>query len=78
MLWAACATWVLALIVLNELYTDAGRATVFNATNSISYTGTGAATTNQAVYGRITGAQLAAAKKGSYTDTVAMIITYTP
>ena len=61
-----------------ELYTDAGRLTVLNATNSISYTGTGAATTSQAIYGRITGAQLAAAKKGSYTDTVAMTITYTP
>ena len=61
-----------------ELYTNAGRATVLNAANSISYTGTGAATTTQAIYGRITGAQLAAAKKGSYPDTVGMTITYTP
>lgn len=62
-----------------ELYTDSGRGTVLDATTgSIAYTGTGAATTDKAVYGRITGAQLAAAKKGSYADTVAMTITYTP
>lgn len=60
-----------------ELYTDAGRSTVLNATNSISYTGTGLVT-SQTVYGRITGAQVAAAKKGSYADTVLMTITYTP
>ena len=67
-----------ANVLAYELYTDTGRGTVLNASNSIAYTGTGAATTTQAIYGRITGAQLAAAKKGSYTDTVAMIITYTP
>lgn len=61
-----------------ELYTDSGRTTVFNATNSIPYTGTGAATTTTAIYGRILGTDLAAAKKGSYADTVAMTITYTP
>ncbi|MDQ0586625.1 spore coat U domain-containing protein [Variovorax paradoxus] len=61
-----------------ELYTSSGRATVFNATNSIAYTGTGAATTTTAIYGRILGADLAAAKKGTYADTVAMTITYTP
>ena len=61
-----------------ELYTDALRGTVLNGTNSIGYTGTGAATTDTVIYGRITGAQLAAAKKGDYTDTVAMTITYTP
>ncbi len=62
-----------------ELYTDSGRGTVLDTTTgSIAYTGTGAATTNKAVYGRITGAQLAAAKKGTYSDTVALTITYTP
>ena len=60
-----------------ELYTDAGRLTVLSPVNAISYTGTGLVT-SQTVYGRITGAQLAAAKKGSYTDTVAMTITYSP
>jgi spore coat protein U-like protein len=62
-----------------ELYTTAGRTTVLDATTgSIPYTGTGAATTDKAVYGRIAGAQLGAAKAGSYSDTVAMLITYTP
>ena len=61
-----------------ELYTTSGRTTVLNGTNSISYTGTGAATTTETIYARITGAQLAAAKKGVYSDTVAMTITYTP
>jgi spore coat protein U-like protein len=62
-----------------ELYTDSGRGTVLDATTgAISYTGTGATTTDKAIFGRITGAQLAAAKKGSYSDTVAMTITYTP
>ena len=61
-----------------ELYTDSGYGTVLDSTTgAISYTGTGAAT-NKTIYGRITGAQLAAAKKGSYADTVAMTITYTP
>lgn len=61
-----------------ELYTNTGRGTVLNGTNSIAYTGTGAATTTDTIFARITGAQLAAAKKGSYADTVAMTITYTP
>ena len=61
-----------------ELYTNAGRSLVLNATNAISYTGTGLAVTTQTVYGRITGAQVAAAKKGSYADTVLMTVTYTP
>ena len=62
-----------------ELYTDSGRGTVLDtSTGAISYTGTGAATTDKAIFGRITGAQLAAAKKGSYSDVVAMTITYTP
>ncbi len=60
-----------------ELYTDATRLTVLNPVNAISYTGTGLVT-SQTIYGRITGSQLAAAKKGSYSDTVAMTITYTP
>ena len=62
-----------------ELYTDVGLGTVLDASSgSISYSGTGAATTDKAVYGRITGAQLAATKKGSYSDTVGLTITYTP
>lgn len=62
-----------------ELYTDAGRLTVLDTTTgSIPYTGTGAATTTTAVFGRILGTDIAAAKKGTYADTVAMTITYTP
>ncbi|MDM0117584.1 spore coat U domain-containing protein [Variovorax sp. J22R133] len=62
-----------------ELYTSSAYTTVLDgASGVIAYTGTGAATTNKAIYGRITGAQLAAAKKGTYADTVAMTITYTP
>ena len=62
-----------------ELYADAGYSTVLdNASGVIAYTGTGAATTTDRVYGRITAAQLAAAKKGTYADTVALTITYTP
>ncbi|MFT5644138.1 MAG: spore coat protein U-like protein [Janthinobacterium sp.] len=61
-----------------ELYADAVRATVLNGTNGIAYTGTGATTTNTVIYGQITGTQLAAAPKGTYADTVAMTITYTP
>ena len=62
-----------------ELYTTADLATVLDTTTgSIPYTGTGATTTNTVIYGKITGAQLAAAPKGSYTDTVGLTITYTP
>ena len=61
-----------------ELFTTAGRTVVLNGANSIPYTGTGAATTTTVIYGRITGAQLAAAKKGVYADTVAMVVNYTP
>lgn len=63
-----------------ELYADAGRLTVLDNTvpGSIAYTGTGAATTTDAIYGRVTAAQLAAAVKGTYSDTVALTITYTP
>ena len=62
-----------------ELYTSGARTTVLDtATGSIPYTGTGAATTTTAIYGRILGSNLAAAKKGTYADTVAMTITYTP
>ena len=61
-----------------ELYTATGRTTVLDATTgSIAYSGTGAASA-VTVYGRVTAAQLALAKKGTYSDTVAMTVTYTP
>lgn len=62
-----------------QLYTDADRLTVLNTTTgSINYTGTGAATTTTAIYGRIDGAALQAAKAGTYVDTVGLTVTYTP
>lgn len=61
-----------------ELYTNSSRSTVLNADNSIAYTGTGAATTATSIFGRIAGADLQAATKGTYTDSVGLTITYTP
>lgn len=66
-----------------ELYADAGRTNILGsdpavANKFIAYTGTGAATTTTSVYGRITGAQLAAAPKGTYGDTVSLTVNYTP
>ena len=60
-----------------ELYTSADRTTVLNSTNAISYSGTGAAQ-SVAVYGRILGSDLQTAKIGTYSDTAALTITYTP
>ena len=63
-----------------ELYTSALLSTVLDtSTGAIAYTGTGLAETNKSVvYGKILGADLAAAKAGAYADTVALTITYTP
>jgi spore coat protein U-like protein len=61
-----------------ELYTTNARDVIFNSTNSIAYTGTGAATTTVSIYGQIAGADLQSAKKGVYSDTVALTINYTP
>jgi spore coat protein U-like protein len=61
-----------------ELYTSAGRTTVLDTSaGSIAYTGTGA-DGYVTIYGRITAANLAAAKAGTYTDVVALTVTYTP
>lgn len=61
-----------------ELYTSSARTTALDTTTgSIAYTGTGADDT-LTIYGRIPGSSLAAAKAGSYSDTVALSITYTP
>lgn len=62
-----------------QLYTDADRSTVLDTTTgSIGYTGTGAATTSTAIYGRISGPALQAAKAGVYADAVGLTVTYTP
>ena len=61
-----------------ELYTDSARTTVLDATTgSIAYAGTGS-DSSVTVYGRIAAASLAAAKAGTYSDTVALTVTYTP
>jgi spore coat protein U-like protein len=62
-----------------QLYTTAARTIALDTTTgSIPYTGTGSATTTTAIYGQILAADLNAAKKGSYSDTVALTLTYTP
>lgn len=61
-----------------DLYTASGRTTKLSTANSIAYTGTGLATATATIFGRISGANLAVAKAGIYTDTVAMTITYSP
>ncbi len=61
-----------------ELYTASERTTVLDsASGSIAHTGTGANET-VTIYGRILGADLAAAKAGTYADTVALTVNYTP
>lgn len=60
------------------LYTTAARDVPFSGATTIDYTGTGAATTTNLIYGQITQAQLALAPKGVYSDTVGLTITYTP
>ncbi len=57
-----------------NLYTDSGRTTVWNGTTGASYTGTGSST-SVTVYGRISSGQTSA-NAGSYSDTVAVTITF--
>lgn len=59
-----------------ELYADVDRKVAFSS-NPITYTGTGKAETDKTViYGRITGADLALAPKGVYSDSVTLTVTY--
>ena len=61
-----------------QLYTSSARTTALDTTTgSIAHTGTGS-NSNVTIFGRIAGSALAAAKKGSYTDTVALLVNYTP
>jgi len=59
------------------LYTDSNSTTAFNTTNTIAVTGQGTSE-NKTIYGKIEAADATAAPKGSYTDSVALTITYTP
>lgn len=59
------------------LYTDSGNTTAFDTTNTISVTGSGSSE-NKTIYGKIDAAAATAAPKGTYSDSVALTITYTP
>jgi spore coat protein U-like protein len=61
-----------------ELYTSSARDTPLKGATAIAYTGTGVATTTTSIFGRIDAAALAAAKAGTYSDTVNLTITYAP
>ena len=57
-----------------ELYTDAGRGTVWNGTSTVSGTAPSTSPITLTVYGRIAGGQTAGA--GSYSDTVQSTINF--
>jgi spore coat protein U-like protein len=57
-----------------EMYNDAGRTTVWNASNTVSYTAASKASTGLTLYGRVAGGQDVAV--GSYSDTVIATITF--
>lgn len=59
-----------------ELYTSAGRTTVWNNTsNMVSYTALNASASTQTVYGRVPGGQVNAVAD-TYADTVEVTVTY--
>jgi spore coat protein U-like protein len=57
-----------------EMYNDAGRSTVWNATNTVSYTAASKASTGLTLYGRVASGQ--DIPVGSYSDTVVATITF--
>lgn len=57
-----------------DLFTTAGRSTVWNASNTVAYNSTGKALVTQTIFGRVPGGQDAAV--GSYTDTVVATVTF--
>jgi len=57
-----------------EMYSDSGRTTVWNATNTVSYTALTKATTGVTLYGRVPAGQ--DVPVGSYTDSVVATITF--
>jgi spore coat protein U-like protein len=56
------------------MYNDSGRTTVWNATNTVSYTAASKATTGLTLYGRVPQGQ--DVPVGSYSDTVQATITF--
>jgi spore coat protein U-like protein len=57
-----------------EMYSDSGHTTVWNATNTVSYTALSKATTGVTLYGRVPAGQ--DVPVGSYTDSVVATITF--
>ena len=57
-----------------EMYNDAGRTTVWNASNTVSYTAASKASTGLTLYGRVAAGQ--DVPVGSYSDTVVATITF--
>ncbi len=57
-----------------EMYNDSGRTTVWNASNTVSYTAASKASTGLTLYGRVAAGQ--DVPVGSYSDTVIATITF--
>jgi spore coat protein U-like protein len=57
-----------------EMYSDSGRTTVWNTTNTVSYTAASKATSPLTVYGRVAAGQ--DVPVGSYSDSVIATITF--
>jgi len=57
-----------------EMYSDSGRATVWNSTAPVAYTATSKAASSLTVYGRVAAGQDVPA--GSYSDTVIATVTF--
>jgi spore coat protein U-like protein len=57
-----------------EMYNDSGRTTVWNASNTVSYTAASKASTGLTLYGRVAAGQ--DVPVGSYSDTVVATITF--
>jgi spore coat protein U-like protein len=57
-----------------EMYNDSGRTTVWNSSNTVSYTAASKAASSLTVYGRVAAGQ--DVPVGSYSDTVVATITF--
>lgn len=57
-----------------EMYSDSGRSTVWDTTNTVAYSAASKASTGLTVYGRVAAGQDVPA--GSYSDTVVATITF--
>jgi spore coat protein U domain-containing protein, fimbrial subunit CupE1/2/3/6 len=57
-----------------EMYSDSGRSTVWNASNTVSYTAASKATSGLTLYGRVAAGQ--DVPVGNYSDTVQATITF--